>query len=122
LRTASIDRKPQYPAHLNRPDQGAAMTVKIILDLQLKPEDVARSQNEIHNLLAATRGFDGCVGVDVLIAIDDPAHVVFVETWDSAEQYKAYNAWRATPEGASVLGEMLAGRPTATHFTLADGV
>jgi heme oxygenase (mycobilin-producing) len=38
------------------------------------------------------------------------------------EHDQAYRAWRATPEGASDLGSILAARPRLTHFTTAEGV
>ena len=63
----------------------------------------------------------GCLGVTVLIDSDDPAHVVIYETWESIERDRAYRAWRATPEGASDLGSILAARKL-TQFTVAEGV
>jgi quinol monooxygenase YgiN len=95
------------------------MSIRVTLDLQLKPEAVAGAHAEIRGVLTATRAFAGCQGVDVLVALDDPAHILFVESWDSPDDYAAYTSWRATPEGASSLGAMLAQAPTATRFSLA---
>jgi hypothetical protein len=47
--------------------------------------------------------------------------VVIYETWESIEHDGAYRAWRATPEGASDLGSILAARKL-TQFTVAEGV
>jgi heme oxygenase (mycobilin-producing) len=56
------------------------------------------------------------------VAITDPAHVVLYETWESVEHDRAYRAWRASAEGTSELGSILAAAPTLTLFTIAEGV
>jgi heme oxygenase (mycobilin-producing) len=93
-----------------------------ILDLQLKADSLENAPQIIRETLTATRAFPGCLGVTVLTDSDDPAHFVLYETWESIEDDRAYRAWRATPEGASDLGTILAGRPTTTQFTVAEGV
>ncbi len=98
------------------------MAVTAILDLQLKADSLETANEVIHATLTATRAFDGCLGVTVLVDDADPAHVVLYETWESLEHDRAYRAWRATPEGASELGSILAAAPRLTLFTVAEGV
>ncbi len=76
----------------------------------------------IHATLTATRAFPGCLGVSVLVDSADPAHVLVLETWESPAADNAYRQWRATPEGASNLGSVLAAAPSLTLFSLAEGV
>ena len=97
------------------------MAAIAILDLQLKADSLETAHKVIHATLTNTRAFSGCLGVTVLIDSDDPAHVVIYETWESIEHDGAYRAWRATPEGASDLGSILAARKL-TQFTVAEGV
>lgn len=98
------------------------MAITSMLDLQLKPEALDTASDIIHETLIATRAFPGCYHVAVLVDRDDPAHVVLYETWESVEHDRAYRAWRATPEGASKLGSILAAAPKLTLFTVAEGV
>ena len=98
------------------------MPVTAILDLQLKAEALDKANEIIHATLIATRAFPGCLGVTVLVDSDDPAHVVLHEMWESIEHDRAYRAWRATGEGASDLGSILAAAPKLTLFTVAEGV
>ena len=91
------------------------------LDLQLRADSLETAHTVIHATLTDTRAFPGCQGVMVLIDSDDPTHVVIHETWESIEHDRAYRAWRATPEGASDLGSILAARKL-TQFTVAEGV
>jgi quinol monooxygenase YgiN len=92
-----------------------------VLELQLKPDALDSAHKVISETLAATRAFPGCLGVTVLVDSDDPAHVAIYETWESIERDRAYRAWRATPEGASDLGSIVAGRKI-TQYTVAEGV
>jgi heme oxygenase (mycobilin-producing) len=102
--------------------EGAAVAITAILDLQLKPESLEAAHKVIHETLTATRARPGCLGVTVLVDTNDPAHVVAYETWESIEHDRAYRAWRATPEGRSGLGPILAAPPKLTQFTVAEGV
>jgi quinol monooxygenase YgiN len=98
------------------------MAITAILELQLKADSLETANEVIHATLTDTRAFPGCLGVTVLVDSADPAHVVAVETWESIEHDRAYRAWRATPEGASGLGAIVAAPPKLTHFTVAEGV
>ena len=57
-----------------------------------------------------------------MVDSDDPAHVVLYQRWESIDHDRAYRAWRATAEGASELGSILAAAPRLSLFTVADGV
>lgn len=46
----------------------------------------------------------------------DPTHVTIVEHWASIERDDAYRAWRASPAGASDLGDLLAAPPTLWRY------
>lgn len=100
-------------------------TVTSLLELTLTPEaaaDPASAHAVVSQVLEATRAFDGCLGCDVLVDVDDPAHLVVLERWESLAHDDAYRAWRRTPEGASRLGEVLAAPPRLTRSTTAEGV
>ena len=98
------------------------MAVTALLDLQLKPDSLETARAILHATLTDTRAFPGCLDVTVLVDSADPAHMIVHETWESMERDEAYRAWRATPEGATGLGSILAGRPKLTKFTVAEGV
>ena len=98
------------------------MPVIAILDLQLKADALDRANDVMRETLTATRAFPGCLDVTVLVDQADPTHVAVYEQWESPEADAAYRKWRATPDGASSLGTVLAAAPTLTLFTIADGV
>ena len=94
--------------------------ITALLELTLTPEAVASAPAVIGTTLEATRAFDGCLGVDVLVDAEDETHLVLVERWESMEHDAAYRAWRVTPEGASQLGTLLAAPPKLTRLTTTD--
>jgi quinol monooxygenase YgiN len=98
------------------------MPTTAILELQLKADSLETAHEVIHATLTVTRAFPGCLDVTVLIDSHDPAHVVIYENWESIEHDRAYRAWRATPEGASGLGPILAAPLKLTQLTVAEGV
>ncbi len=98
------------------------MATTAILELQLKPDALETAHEVIHTTLTATRAFPGCLGVTTLVDSADPTHVAIYETWESIEHDQAYRAWRATPEGASGLGAILAAPLKLTQYTTAEGV
>ena len=101
---------------------GAAVAITAILDLQLKADSLATAHKVLHATLTDTRAFPGCLDVTVLVDSDDPAHVILYETWESIEHDRAYRAWRASAEGRSDLGSILAAAPKLSLFTVAEGV
>ena len=98
------------------------MAITAILDLQLKAESLEKAPGILHATLTDTRAFPGCLSVTVLNDTADPTHVVVYETWESIEHDRAYRAWRASPDGASELGTLLAAPPALTLFTVAEDI
>ncbi len=92
------------------------MAVTAFLDLHLREDAIAEAPAVIGAVLADTRAFAGSQGIEVLQDVADPAHVTIVERWESLQHDDAYRAWRATPEGASDLGRVLAGPPTLWRY------
>jgi heme oxygenase (mycobilin-producing) len=83
------------------------MPTTALLDLHLRADRIADAPRVIEAVLRDTRAFEGCLGVEVLVDVEDAAHVTVVEHWQSLERDNAYRAWRAAPEGASGLGDLL---------------
>ena len=97
------------------------MAVTALLDLRFDPDRVAESLRVLDEVLVATRAFEGNLGVEVMADVRDPAHVVVVEHWQSADHDAAYRAWRATPEGASALGTVVVAAPVLTVLEPVSG-
>jgi heme oxygenase (mycobilin-producing) len=90
--------------------------ITAILDLTIKPERLADYRAILDDTLRTTRGFDGCLGVDVVVDIDDPAHVVVIERWESLAHDDAYRAFRRAESG-SPLAPLIAKAPGLTRLS-----
>lgn len=91
------------------------MTITVLLDLYLRDESVSNAPAVLRDILAGTRAFDGCLGVEVLEDAADSSHLVLLEKWVSIERDTAYREWRAG-DGATDLGSVLAAPPTLSRF------
>lgn len=92
------------------------MAITSVLDIRLRPDAPADAETRISSILTATRARSGFISADVVRDLDDPRHLVVIEVWESVEADNAYRAWRATPEGASELGELTAGQLALTRY------
>lgn len=79
------------------------MTVTAILEITVRAESLGDAARIIDEVLATTRSFEGNLGCDVVVDVADPAHYAVIERWESLAHDEAYRAFRATPDGASVL-------------------
>lgn len=96
------------------------MALIALLDLTLKAETLDDAKVVLGRVLADTRAFDGCQGVDVLVDEDDETHWIAYERWESAEADAKYREFREGPGKITDLGPLLGGAPKLTKFTVAD--
>ena len=92
------------------------MSVLVLLEVSLKPENVNDFTNFMKNELHGTRGFDGCNGLTVHKNQDDSNNMVIVEDWDSRQQYEKYLAWRTERGDMEKLAPFFAGAPSIRYF------
>ncbi|MCU1478852.1 MAG: antibiotic biosynthesis monooxygenase [Subtercola sp.] len=98
------------------------MTVTAYLDVHLVPERQTEAYPVVHNTLIATRAFAGNVSVDVWIDDADPAHLIYIERWESQQAVDTYRAWRRGEGASTEMVPFLAGPPVMTFVTLAAGI
>ncbi|HEV7623458.1 MAG TPA: antibiotic biosynthesis monooxygenase family protein [Amnibacterium sp.] len=92
------------------------MATTALLDMHVRSDRAGDAPTVIEAILRDTRAFEGCLGVEVLVDVEDPTHVTVVEHWRSLDRDDAYRAWRATPEGASGLGDLLDRPPVLSRY------
>lgn len=90
------------------------MTTIVHLELQLDPARLDDAAVVINETLQATRAIPGNEGLEAIVDDADPGHVIIVEHWATTADHDAYAAWRATPEGAHKLAEVVVTRPVTT--------
>jgi quinol monooxygenase YgiN len=93
------------------------MSMTVLLEVQFQSDAPADAvETAIRETLEQTASFHGLESLEVLVDDEDPARMVVVESWTTAEDHDTYVAWRATPEGAAAIGPLLAGAPITRTF------
>lgn len=93
------------------------MSTTVFLEVRLR-DDVPDEtlQTVVRETLAQTAAFPGNESLEVLVEESDPTRLVVLERWATPADHDAYVAWRATPEGASSLGSIIAEAPVTRRF------
>ena len=98
------------------------MTIIAVLDLHFAPENVEASLQAFASVLKDTRAFPGCLGVEVVQDLKDPAHVQAIERWASAADDQAYRDWRAGAGATSALASLIVAPPGLVVSEVRDDV
>jgi quinol monooxygenase YgiN len=92
------------------------MSVNVLLEIQSNPEDIDKLQSTFVQILPDTRGYDGCIGVQVVTNQDDPLNIILIETWETRKHYEKYLAWRVETGAIDALGKMLSQAPSIRYY------
>jgi heme oxygenase (mycobilin-producing) len=90
--------------------------ITAIADLRFSREGLDEGLKALASMLPATRAFAGCIAVDVAQDQADPTHVLLIEAWESADDHRAYMAWRASSGTNTGLRGVLAAPPVITYL------
>jgi quinol monooxygenase YgiN len=85
--------------------------VTITLTLNLKPEATAPFCGAISGMLTETKKFSGFRSIRVMKHKTDPNQVIFIEEWNSEEDYMKYIAWRTETGAMAGMAAALASPP-----------
>ncbi len=96
------------------------MSVLVLLEAQVKPEDISDMKSFMAEILPNTRAYDGCQRIDTYVNTEDTGSVVMVEHWESRAHYEKYLAWRTETGVMDKIGTMLAGPPSIRYFERID--
>lgn len=70
------------------------MSVRVTLELHLRPDAVDLVIQGLEDQLRDTRGFDGCEEISVVRSQDDPNTLLVLELWATRAHHEAYVRWR----------------------------
>ena len=96
------------------------MSVLVLVEAQVKPEDISEMKSYMTEILPDTRAYDGCQRIDLYFNTEDMGGMVLVEHWDSRAHYEKYRAWRDGTGFLDRIGTMLVGPPSLRYFERID--
>lgn len=69
--------------------------VVVTMDITLRPEVASHFERMDPAALDETRKFPGCRGVQIVLHKEDTGRFLFIERWQSEQDYRNYIAWRS---------------------------
>jgi quinol monooxygenase YgiN len=96
------------------------MSVLVLFELQVKPENISDIKLYMAEILPDTRAYDGCQKIDVYLDTEDTGIMAVVEHWESRAHHEKYRAWRDGTGFLDRIGTMLAGPPNLRYFERID--
>ncbi|MGA2400128.1 MAG: antibiotic biosynthesis monooxygenase family protein [Syntrophobacteraceae bacterium] len=93
------------------------MTVRVIIEREVEPGQEARLQHLMTQARSKATKAKGYISGETLRALDRPNKFVVLSTWNSTEDWKA---WEKDPERAKLLQDLaplLMGREKCTLYT-----
>ena len=96
------------------------MGILVILEAQVKPENVSDMKSFLAEGLVGIRAEDGCQEIHAYSNTEDSGNIVLVELWDSRAHHEKHLA-RATETGSmNKAAAMLTGPPVIRYYERID--
>lgn len=96
------------------------MTVVVTFEVAVTPAHRAELTRFMEGVAPETRAYAGCLGVEMLVDIDDPGHVILHQRWASAEAYEHYRQWRRSTGFIDRIRPWLARPPAGCIYERAN--
>jgi quinol monooxygenase YgiN len=88
-----------------------ADTIRVTLELTLKPEAIDAFCAQIPEALGETRKFPGFVDISIHRQLDDATRVMFLEEWETRAAYEAYVKFRTETGMMDQMAQILSQPP-----------
>jgi quinol monooxygenase YgiN len=92
------------------------MSCQVVVEFRVKEGCVETLRTWLRDILPVTRGYEGCLTLNVAQDQDDPNHIVVVEQWASRKHHERFIEWRAERGDLDPMIEMLEGEATTAYF------
>ena len=92
------------------------MSIKLILDLQVKPDELERLIKTFKEILVDTRNYEGCKEVELFQNQDNPDNLTLIQEWETRQNYETYFAWREEIGAIESLTATLTTPPNIRYF------
>jgi quinol monooxygenase YgiN len=92
------------------------MACQVLLEFRAKEDCIEKMRDWFRKILPDTRGFSGCVSIQLVQNQEDPQNMVILEQWDSRQHYEKYLGWRTENGDLEVLVAMMDGEPNIRYY------
>jgi len=92
------------------------MSVDVILDLQVSPENREELLSVLTAMLPDTRAYKGFINIAVTSNEDDIHNIVVLEQWQQRSDHENYMAWRTERGDIDKLASLLSSPPILRYL------
>ena len=97
------------------------MTVSVLLEGVLKEGEVENFTELCREAYKVTRAYDGCLGINLTLNVENKNNFVMTETWVSKEHYEKYLAFRSEDGTVELIGSLCDQGPSIRIFDITEG-
>jgi quinol monooxygenase YgiN len=90
---------------------GEPFMITVTLEMPIKPGKLAQFQSLIGPALKQTAAQPGFIAIRILRPVEGEDAAMFIEEWETAQDYKNYLAWRADGNDVPGMEECVGGAP-----------
>jgi len=91
------------------------MTVLVVVEAKVDSDRIDDAIDFLADKFPETREYSGCQDITAYLN-EDGQSFMFIEHWDSREQFDKYMSWRQESGTFSVFLDMLVGEPSFRFF------
>ncbi len=92
------------------------MTCQVIVEFKVKEDRLEDLPVFLRSVLADSRGYDGCVSINIVQNQDEPTAFAILEKWDTRGHYEKYLNWRTETGVLNEFADMIVGEPSFRYF------
>lgn len=93
-----------------------ALSLLVISELSVQEGKEAEFLELVNSELEVSRGFSGNQGFDIYVENDKPGKVLFIEQWETQEDFQNYYAWRLEQGDFTLLGSYFSAPPVMRQY------
>ena len=93
------------------------MSVDVILDLQVNPENREELLSVLASTFPDTRAYKGFINIALTSNEDDSHNIVVLEQWQQRCDHESYMAWRTERGDLDKLAKLLSSPPIIRYLT-----
>ncbi len=86
------------------------MALTIVAKIMIQPEKVEFVKGEMLKLIPPTREEKGCIFYNLHQDNNEPSHMIWVESWETTEDWQAHNNSEHIASYRQATGEFVVGR------------
>jgi quinol monooxygenase YgiN len=92
------------------------MDVTVLVEWQVKPDEISTAKTLLLETFASTLNFEGCKRYEVYENQNSPGNIILLTEWNSQDRYDRYLEWRKKTGVLDRFAQTFANPPIIRYF------